>query len=307
MEDRETSQRTAASLRRFLTPEHPDAETTLVAYVDGTLDREEREAVEEHLAGCAVCREDVGDLRQARASLERTFRPQAWAGWLLAAGVGGALLLGGLMLTRNQPPASRLVTTRYGRTNWDALAHDARTTGHIAAPPVWKALQAGPDVVRGIQGTAMRGTFTPTGTVIESQQPAFSWPGVRGAAYVVRVSSGNDEIAHSELLRVASWTPATPFPRGTTYEWQVEVHDRSGVKVIPNPPNPPLLFAIADEQSARDLAAARRNLTSDHFLLGVLYARAGLRDEAAAELRTWLGEHPADTAAQRLLDDIGHW
>src|ERR1700682_5470969 len=121
MEDRETSQRTAESLRRFLAPEHPDAETTLVAYVDGTLDHEEREGVEEHLAGCAVCREDADDLRGARALLLRHTRPPASAGWLLAAGVAGALLLGGIMLTRIPQRATTGQTIHYRRAGWDAL------------------------------------------------------------------------------------------------------------------------------------------------------------------------------------------
>ena len=55
--------------------ECPDAEA-LTAYLDGTLDPAEREAVETHLADCASCRESLADTitfleeEEARAAVE---------------------------------------------------------------------------------------------------------------------------------------------------------------------------------------------------------------------------------------------
>jgi hypothetical protein len=48
-----------------------DLETLLCDYVDGTLHGAQRSAVEEHLAGCAVCAELAGDAARAVAFMER--------------------------------------------------------------------------------------------------------------------------------------------------------------------------------------------------------------------------------------------
>jgi anti-sigma factor RsiW len=61
---------------------HPN-DTTLNGYADGTLNAAERPGVEQHLAGCAVCREMVDDLREilrATGDLELREPPvRAWS------------------------------------------------------------------------------------------------------------------------------------------------------------------------------------------------------------------------------------
>ena len=61
---------------------HPN-DTTLNGYADGTLNAAERPGVEQHLAGCAACREMVGDLREilrATGDLELREPPvRAWS------------------------------------------------------------------------------------------------------------------------------------------------------------------------------------------------------------------------------------
>jgi anti-sigma factor ChrR (cupin superfamily) len=61
---------------------HPN-DTTLNDYVDGSLGPVERHGVEQHLAGCAACRQTVDDLREiveASASLELREPPvRAWS------------------------------------------------------------------------------------------------------------------------------------------------------------------------------------------------------------------------------------
>src|SRR5580765_3407883 len=61
---------------------HPN-DTTLNDYVDGSLGPVERHGVEQHLAGCAACRQTVDDLREmleASRSLELREPPvRAWS------------------------------------------------------------------------------------------------------------------------------------------------------------------------------------------------------------------------------------
>ncbi len=64
--------------------EHPDLEAGLFAYVDRTVNEEDRAGIERHLEQCPVCREDVEDAREVRRSIARprTDEPakpiQAW-------------------------------------------------------------------------------------------------------------------------------------------------------------------------------------------------------------------------------------
>ena len=62
----------AASLRQALAApdieEHPEP-MVLASFVDGALETVERENIESHVLACVSCAEDVGDLRQARATL----------------------------------------------------------------------------------------------------------------------------------------------------------------------------------------------------------------------------------------------
>jgi hypothetical protein len=300
--------RTAESLRRQLASEHPDEET-LVAYVDGTLDPTAREAVGEHLAGCATCSETVADLTEVRQSLARVGGRAHTTRWLLAAAIAGAAILAGILYLRSTTTPRHPLPSAgaYGRPEWDALVAGARATGRVTPPAAWTAVQSGPDVIRGSQGSGTAGTFVPSATVIESRQPEFSWPATPGAAYVVRVSSGTTEIMHSELLHQASWKPAAPLSRGLTYMWQVEARHGGRVEVMPLPPHPTLLFFIADERAARDLAEARRRFPNDHLLLGLLCGQAGMREGAQEELARWVARHPDDRTARELLASVSDW
>jgi TolB-like protein len=64
--------RAAGELRAAIggSDEHPDEETGLFAYVDGTLNADDRATIDRHLETCPVCREDIADARQARRSIE---------------------------------------------------------------------------------------------------------------------------------------------------------------------------------------------------------------------------------------------
>src|ERR1043165_1845409 len=65
--------------------DHPDVETDLTAYVDGLLAADARASVDEHLATCARCREDVADLAATAAAIRRP-RAHPWR-WLAVAAV----------------------------------------------------------------------------------------------------------------------------------------------------------------------------------------------------------------------------
>src|SRR5260221_3813069 len=100
-EEHDDLARTAESLRLLLTSDHPGSETTLVSYVDGALDAEEREWVEEHLAGCSTCRDDVANLRSASSWTKSKQQHVTAVWWLFAAALASVTILS-LVVTRVQ-------------------------------------------------------------------------------------------------------------------------------------------------------------------------------------------------------------
>jgi hypothetical protein len=301
----------AASLRAFVdADEHPDIET----YVDGALTSEERVLVEEHLEECAICREDVDDLRGVRDRMQRRARPSPW--WLAAA-AAAAMAVFLWQSQRVDEPAVRTTTkvseskparpAGYGRADWDRLVADARAGGAMAMPAALRELQADPDTLRGGAATRPGARFTPAGEIVASTRPEMRWPPVEGARYVVAIFHEDRRVARSELLTSASWTPPKPLARGTTYEWQVEIHRGEETTTAPEPPDPPAIFAVLDAATAAAVDEARGRFPDDYFLAGLLYARAGVRESAIAELGVWLAAHPGDRRAAEILASIRRW
>ena len=295
-------------LRSYLDPddEHPDLEDVLFRYADGTLDRERRAEVEAHLEHCFRCREDVGDAVAAQRSIDR--RRRGAIPWLIAAGLAAGVVAAAFWWPRHgqtiAPPVAHTVAAV--PSEWSAFVQQARTMRRIDPPPTLRALHVERDTLRGHPAPHTSGTFSPSGTVVETQQPAFRWPAVKNVAYEVRIFEREKEIARSPLLRENRWTLPQPLARGVTYVWQVKVQ---GVRltILPTPPDPPALFTVLGTTEAAEIDAARRRFPDDHLLAGVLYARAGVRDRAVDEIGRWIATHPADSVARDLLASIQEW
>jgi anti-sigma factor RsiW len=314
----------AATMRALLeaetTVDHPDVETVLSAYVDETLSSGPRLLVDAHLEECAICREDVADLRDERHALQ-AHRRHAIASWLIAAGVAGIALAGAFLWmtqrdddrVRPQPKMVRVPMTTppakpagYSRSDWDRLVGDARARGSVAMPAALLALQAEPDELRGASKPVRGVIFSPSSAIVESTRPELRWPATEGARYVVAIFRDDQEVARSKLLATPSWVPPT-LARGATYGWQVEVRRNGEATTIPAPPDPPATFAVMDVKSAAAIDDARRQFPEDHLLAALLYARAGVRDSALRELESWTSAHPDDRRAAEILSSIRDW
>jgi anti-sigma factor RsiW len=289
--------RATSSLMTELQPDerdHPEVETVLTSFVDGTLDRAEAAAVKQHLEGCATCRADVADLREVADQLRGTSSSK-WL-WLAAAAAVIAIIAG---LAGNRAPVAPAgrslparVTTpartttesplRYERPEWNAVVADALRAGKLERPTVLAGLQLAADPERAA-GRTETGALQPAGVVIETTRPTFQWTGRKSERYVVSVFDGPKVVFESPVLSEPKWHPERSLPRGRVYQWQVELQDGSG-RVIPAPPAPPAVFRVLDEASMAELEDARRAHPDDRLLLGALYASNGLREEAEREL-----------------------
>jgi hypothetical protein len=67
---------------------------------------------------------------------------------------------------------------------------------------------------------------------------------------------------------------------------------------------PEAKFAVLGQDEAEELERARLSVPDSHLTLGVLYARAGLLDEAEREFRLLVEANPKSPAASKLLRSL---
>ncbi len=158
-----------------------------------------------------------------------------------------------------------------------------------------------------VRGDAEEGSafsvIEPIGKVSFADRPTFRWSGLKGATgYIVEIYNERFVLtATSPLLEGQSWTPSEPLPRGVIYSWQVKAV-REGEQIIaPRAPAPQAKFRILDQAGVDEITRARRSYRSSHLTLALLYARAGLLDEAEQELRALQKANPDSTIVRRLL------
>lgn len=146
----------------------------------------------------------------------------------------------------------------------------------------------------------------PLGQVVRSEQPTFRWRALAGAqSYTVIVTDADlNEIATSPPLNTTEWRISKPLKEGGTYSWQVTAV-KDGVRVTsPVLPAPQAKFKVIDRSTSEMLQQAQRAYPDSHLTLGVLYAEAGLLDEAEQELRVLVRNNPGARTALKLLQNV---
>jgi hypothetical protein len=114
-------------------------------------------------------------------------------------------------------------------------------------------------------------------------------------------------IAESGPLRASFWIPAEPLPDARVLVWQVAAH-RGGEEIMaPRPPAPEARFQILDRTRVTELANAARGHEDSHLALAVLYADAGLVEEALSELQALEKLNQGSEVAGDLLRSIRSW
>jgi hypothetical protein len=146
----------------------------------------------------------------------------------------------------------------------------------------------------------------PLGQVVRSEQPTFRWRALEGAqSYTVIVTDADlNEVATSPPLNSTEWRISKPLREGRIYSWQVTAQ-KDGVKITsPVLPAPQAKFKVIDRSTSEMLQQAQRAYPGSHLTLGVLYAEAGLLDEAEQELRALVDNNPRDRIAFKLLQSV---
>lgn len=202
-------------------------------------------------------------------------------------------------------PAGNLVgletTARY-----QLAIRDALVSGRVKLP-------AGLAELRDRSGTLMSGEtgqgfklLEPLGGVIENDRPTFKWTALEGAAgYTVAVfDSALKKVAESAPVQRTEWTPSTALPRGEVYAWQVRAVKDGQEIVAPSAGASRARFKVLERAKLSEIATARQARPQSHLLLGLIYADAGLMNEAEREFDALLKENPQSPVARGLLQSL---
>jgi len=190
---------------------------------------------------------------------------------------------------------------------YQSLLKKALASGRVERSSNLKGLVRPPSELMG-EGQPGGGfsVIEPAGGVLLTDRPTFRWtPLERATSYVVELYDGNfNLVAASPPLTGRSWAAPQPLARGRVYAWQVKA-TRDGQEVTsPHPPAPQARFRVLDRAKANELTRARRAYPSSHLMLGLLYAEAGLLEEAERELRLLQKANPGSRLARRLLGQV---
>lgn len=263
-------------------------EDDIRAFVEGGLDRQRRAAIEAHLAECRSCAEDVRDL----AAFAAAFPRRAPSRWRYAAMAAAAMLVlaagaGILWRARSAPPAT-IGPTGGGLTALAsadaAVVRDAIASARLRLPASLSDLQGQHSPVLGESAAPAFSLVSPIGTVVLDPRPALRWTRLAGATtYTVTLQDQvTGATVNSKPVQGTEWSPQQPLVRGRTYTWQVGVSNGITEVIAPRPPDPPARFMVADAATAARL----EHLPASPLVRGVLYANAGLLDDAEREFES---------------------
>jgi hypothetical protein len=148
---------------------------------------------------------------------------------------------------------------------------------------------------------------TPIGKIIRENQPVLRWKPLKDAAsYEVAIVDEKFRVVEqSGKLTATSWKPSKPLPRGANYSWQVTATKTDGTETVsPSSPAPQARFRVVEQNLFDDLQRLEKSGTRSHLALGVLYAKAGLKQEARREFEALVKENPKSNLARKLLQSV---
>ena len=313
-------------------PEEHPADEELSAYLSGTLAPIEREVVESHLAWCEECSEGLADLRRFRTFMssyppqvhnpeEPAARPRfSFPRWLaVALGIGAAAVVVLLVMLRPVGPVAPRLALRDGG---DTVTVDARHQLH-GLPTVSPELEAvvndavrrqavpvspAIDRRRSPQGTEASAfeVHAPRATVVAERQPVWTWklpPGAKRCRVLLTTPDGKSKL--TKPLDKERWQPKQPLQPGQEYHWQVIALDKDNREIARTPTDPNAArFQVLDEKSAAEVTQARQVAGTSHLVMGVLYSRDGLLDDAERELTALADANPGADLPRVLLRSV---
>jgi hypothetical protein len=275
-------------------------EAEIQLFVDGSLGSERRREISAHLDRCQSCAEEVRDLEVFAAKFGRSDRSLSW--WTYGLAAAAVLVLGvGLAWQWRAQPTILAGLEALAPADRDRVRE--AIDGRLSLPSSITDLNGKRGTLLGTTDTPAFRLVMPIGTVVLGDHPTLRWTPLAGAAsYIVTLQDQTTgETINSGPLTGVEWTVEPPLTRGGTYAWQVAGSIAGGKETVaPLPPDPEAKFKVLDAQEADRLG----RLPASHLVRGVLYANAGLLDDAERELMALSVQDPDSGVADRLLKQI---
>jgi hypothetical protein len=221
-----------------------------------------------------------------------------------------------MVIARLNDGQGRLTLDREGKLSgadhlpfaYQQMIRRALTGQELERSPLLAGLTSSGGELRGSGAARQVGlsVVEPVGVVTFSDRPTFRWSRLDGATgYVVEVYDELFTLAGaSPQITGLSWTAARPLKRGGIYYWQVKATKDGREFKAPSGGAPQAEFRILDAARVYELAQARRAYGSSRLTMGLLYAQAGLLDEAEREFRVLQKANPNSELIQRLLKQV---
>src|SRR5262249_31850156 len=124
-----------------------------------------------------------------------------------------------------------------------------------------------------------------------------------GYVVFIKDTASGEEVESSEVAKT-EWTLEKPLARGHVYNWMVEAVKEGRRVRAPGLDKPYASFKVLDDAGAREVREARQKWPGSQLLLGALYARAGVREQAVREFEALQAENPGSPLAKKLLSGV---
>jgi len=190
--------------------------------------------------------------------------------------------------------------------SYQELLRKALTSQRIERSSQLQGLTRPPSSLMGANEGGEFSVLGPAGIVLMSDRPVFRWSRLEGAtAYVVEVYDSQFKKAMvSTELTTLTWNATQSLSRGQVYSWQVKAVKDGQEVTVPRPPAPQAKFRVIDQASFNEISRAKRAYGSSHLTLALLYAKAGLMNEAEQELRVLQKANPQSEIVRKLLRQV---
>ncbi|MGH9630354.1 MAG: hypothetical protein ACRD7E_18735, partial [Bryobacteraceae bacterium] len=184
----------------------------------------------------------------------------------------------------------------------------ALMTQQLELPKIVQELHDSSSAMMGATTEAGFALLSPVGRIVAASRPTLRWRPLESAiSYQVTITdpaAGYKEVAVSERLGDTKWRVSRPLERGRLYTWQVTARTGAGEVKAPAPDAPEARFRILERANAEEIARAERTYAGKHLVMGILYAEAGLLEEAEDQLGALVAANPASTVARNLLQNV---
>jgi predicted anti-sigma-YlaC factor YlaD len=187
----------------------------------------------------------------------------------------------------------------------EQLVIAALTTGRVTLSPELTRLSG---VTGQLQGSAdvPFSLLSPVAQVIRPTRPRFRWEPLAGASsYTISIYDEQDRpVATAENVSVTEWTPPKALSRGKTYFWQVRAIKEENEILAPQPQQPDAKFVVLSQAENLALGKAEAENNQAKLLLGILYAKAGLTEEARSAFQQVQNQNPQTALPKKLLQSL---